>query len=169
MHLVPGIFRVLEIDGVTFEEREIALDALLRTANHTLDGVAGSEAQASNLRRRHIDIIRSWEVIGVSRSEERKSVLQYFNDAFPDYLDLSVRELLQDRKHELLLAHYGGVLDLVLFRKRQQFCRGFFLQVFKLDFPHLGTSSGRGGAARARPQKKKRGGGGGGNAQDRLR
>ena len=150
MYFVPGVFRLLEIDGVAFEEREIAF-AFLGAANLALDGVAGSEAQAPNLRRRHIDIVWSWKVISVSRSEEREPVLQYFNDAFPDYFDLSVRKLLQDREHELLLAHYGGVLDLVFFSKRQQFCRGFFLQVFKLDFPHLGTSS-RAGRAEARRQ-----------------
>ena len=150
MHLVPGVFRLLEIDGVAFEEREIAL-AFLRAADHALDGVAGSEAQASNLRRRDIDVVWSWKVVGVSGSEEREPVLQYFDDTLADDFDLPARELLQDRKHQLLLAHYGGVLDLVFFSKRQQFGRGFFLQVFKLDFPHLGTSS-RAGRAEARRQ-----------------
>ena len=51
-------------------------------------------------------------------------------------------ELLEDREHQLLLAHGAGVLDLVLFGEGEQFGGGFGLEVLKFHFPHAGESYG---------------------------
>src|SRR5262249_61950604 len=68
------------------------------------------------------------------------AVLQHLDDALADDLDLFRSKLLENREHQLLLAHGRGVLDLVLFRKGKQFGGGFGLEVLEFHFPHAGKS-----------------------------
>ena len=63
------------------------------------------------------------EIIRLGRAQEAEAVLQHLDDAFADDLDLAAGELLQDRKHQLLLAHDRSVLDFVLFGEGKQFGR----------------------------------------------
>ena len=60
--LVAGLFGVFEVDGVDFEKREIAF-ALLRAADLALDGVAGAQAEAADLRGRDIDVVGAGQVV----------------------------------------------------------------------------------------------------------
>ena len=136
--LVAGLFRVLEIDRVAFQQREIAL-ALLRAANDALDRVAGAQAEAADLGGRDIDVVGSGKIIGVGRAQEGEAVLQDFDDALADDLDVQAGELLENGEHQFLLAHDRGVLDLVFLGEGEEFGRRFFLQVFEFHFPHRGT------------------------------
>ena len=117
------------------QQREITF-AFLRAADHALDRVAGAQAEASNLGRRDVDVVRARKVIGVGRAQEGEAVLQHLDDAFADNLDIAARELLEDREHQLLLAHDRSVFDFVLFGKGEEFGWRFLLQVLELDFPH---------------------------------
>ncbi len=126
MDLVPSLFRVLEVDRVAFEQREIPFP-LLRAADDALDRVSGSEPKPPDLRRRHVNIVWAWKIIGVGRSQEGKSVLQNLDHALADDLNLDAGELLEDREHQLLLAHDRRVFNVVLFRKRQEFGWRFLL------------------------------------------
>ena len=138
MDLVPRLLRVLEIDRVALQQREIAL-ALLRAANHAFDRVAGAQAEPPDLGRRNIDVVGAGEVVGVGRAQEGEAVLQDLDDALADDLDVDARQLLEDGEHQLLLAHGRGVLDLVLLGEREEFGRRFLLQVLEFDFPHRRT------------------------------
>ena len=131
--LVTDLFRVLEIDRVDLEQGEIAL-ALFRAADQPLDGIAGAKAEAADLGRRDVDVVRSGEVVGVRRAQKSETVLQDLDDAEPDDLDIAAGKLLEDRKHQLLLAHRRGVLDLVFFREGKEFGGRTIFQVRQLDF-----------------------------------
>ncbi len=94
-----------------------------------LDGVAGAQREAPNLRRRDVNIVRAGEVVGVGRAQEAEAVLQHLDHAAADDIHLLGRELLQDREHQLLLAHGRGVLDLVLLGEGEKLGGGLDLQV----------------------------------------
>ena len=82
-YLVLGFVRILEIDFVDFEEREVAF-GFFRRADVALDGVARAQVEAAYLRGRDVDVIRSGEVGGVCRSQEAESVLQDLDHALAD-------------------------------------------------------------------------------------
>ena len=124
--LVPGLFRVLEVDCVAFEQREISFP-LLGAPDDAFDRVAGSEPEPPDLRRRHVNVVWAWKIVGVGRSQEGKSVLQNLDHALANNLNLDAGELLEDREHQLLLAHDRRVFDVVLFRKRQELGWRFLL------------------------------------------
>ncbi len=93
MDLVADLLRVLEIDRIDLEQREIAL-ALFGAADQTLDRVAGAQAEAADLRGRDIDVVGTGEIIGVGRTQEAETVLQHFDHALADDLDVAAGELL---------------------------------------------------------------------------
>ena len=113
MDLVADLLRIVEIDRVDLEQREIAL-AFLRAADRPFDRVAGLQREAADLRGRDVDVVRTGQIVGVGRAQEAEAVLQHFDDAVADDLDVLRGELLEDREHQLLLAHDAGVLDLEL-------------------------------------------------------
>ncbi len=53
---VADLVRILEVDGVDLEQREVAL-AFFRAADLAVEGVAGAQAEAADLRGRDIDVI----------------------------------------------------------------------------------------------------------------
>ena len=120
--LVLGFLGVFEIEGVDLEESEVAL-ALLGTPDVTFDGITGAQTEAADLRGRDINVVRSWQVIRIRRPEEAEAVGENLDDAFADNVGFLNRKLLEDREHQLLLAHGAGILDPVLFGKRNQFRR----------------------------------------------
>ena len=126
MDLMPGLFRVFEIDRVALKQREITL-SLLGTSDDAFDRIAGSEPQPPNLGRRHINVVGTREIVGVGRPQEGEPVLQNLDHTLADNLDFDAGELLEDREHQLLLAHDRSVLDFVLLGERQQFSWRFLL------------------------------------------
>src|SRR5688500_4399085 len=102
MDLMTRFVRILEIDRVHLEQREIPL-ALFGTPDLPLHRITSPQREAPYLRRRHINVVRPWQVIGVWGSEEAEAVLQYFNNPFADDLDLIVSKTFQNTEHELLL------------------------------------------------------------------
>ena len=135
--LVLGFLRVLEIERIDLEQRKIAF-ALLGAANVTLDGIAGAKAEAADLRRRDIDVIRSRQVVGVRRAQKSEAVGENLDDAFADDVGFLDRKLLENGEHQLLLAHGAGVFDPILFRKRDQLGGRFGFEVLEFHFPHWG-------------------------------
>ena len=120
---------------VDLEQREIAL-AFLRAADVAVDGVAGAQAEAADLRGRDVDVVGAGQVVRFRRAQEAEAVRQHFDDAFADDVGLARRELLEDAEHQLLLAHGRGVLDLELFGKGDELGRSLGLEVLEFHFPH---------------------------------
>ena len=128
MHLVALLVRVLEVDLVDLEQREVAL-ALFRAADLAIDRVAGPERKAPDLRGRHVDVVGTWQVVGVGRAQEAEAVLQHLDHASADDIGLLGGQLFEDGEHQLLLAHGAGVLDPGLLGEAQELRRGFDLEV----------------------------------------
>ena len=136
--LVARLLRVLEVDGVDLEQREIAL-ALLRAPDLAFDGVAGAQAEAADLRGRDVDVVRARQVVRFRRAQEAEAVGEHLDDALADDVGFADRKLLEDAEHQLLLAHGGGVFDLELFGERDELARALGLEVLELHFPHAGN------------------------------
>ena len=134
--LVARLFGVLEIERVDLEQREIAL-ALFGAADVAVDGVAGAQAEAADLRGRDVDIVGAGQIIRFRRAQKAEAVRQHLDHAFADNVGLARRELLEDAEHQLLLAHGRGVLDLKLFGKRDKLCRSLGLEFLEFHFPHM--------------------------------
>ncbi len=124
MDLVADFLRVFEIDRIDLEQGEIAL-ALFRAADQALDRVAGAQAEAADLRGRDINVVGTGEIIGVGRAQEAETVLQHFDHALADDLDVAAGKLFQNRKHQFLLAQDRSVFDLMLFGEGEEFGRRF--------------------------------------------
>ena len=112
--LVARLLGVLEIERVDLEQGEIAL-ALLRAADMAVDGVAGAQAEAADLRGRDVDVVRARQIVRFRRAQKAEAVGQHLDHAFADNVGFARGELLEDAEHQLLLAHGRGVLDLKLF------------------------------------------------------
>jgi hypothetical protein len=72
---MPDLLRLVEIDRVDLEQREIAL-AVLGRADLALDRVAGAQAEAADLARADIDVVGARQVVGLGRAQEAEAVLQ---------------------------------------------------------------------------------------------
>ena len=135
--LVAGLLGLFEIDRVDLEKGEIAL-AVFRGADVAVDGVAGAQAEAADLRGRDVDVVGAGQVVRFRRAQEAEAVGEHFDHAFADDVDFLRGELLQDREHQLLLAHGRGVLDLMFFSKGEELGRILGLEVLEFHFPHTG-------------------------------
>ena len=62
MNLVLLLFRIFEIDVVDLEQREVAL-AVFRTADRAVDGIAGAQGEAADLRRADVDVVGTGEIV----------------------------------------------------------------------------------------------------------
>ena len=151
--LVARLLRVFEIDRVDLEQREVAL-AFFRRADMAFDGVAGAQAEAADLRGRDVDVVRARQIVRFRRAQEAEAVGEHFDDAFADDVDFAIGELLEDREHQLLLAHGAGVLDLLLFGEGQEFDGGFGFQVLEFHFPHRGLVLGEGPAVPGKESRR---------------
>ena len=138
--LVARLLGILEIDRVDLEQREIAL-AFLRGADVAFDGVAGAQTETADLAWRNIDVVGPGQIIRFRRAQKAEAVGEHLDDAFADDVDFLGRELLEDREHQLLLAHGAGVFDLMFFGEGDEFGRGLGLEVLEFHFPHWGFTS----------------------------
>ena len=108
---VLGRLRRDAVDLVDLDQREVAL-AVLRRAHLAFDRVAGVQVEAPDLRRRDVDVVGAGEVRRLGRAQEAEAVRQDFQRAVAEDLLAALGALLQDRKHQLLLAQPVGVVDL---------------------------------------------------------
>ena len=103
-----------------------------------VDGVAGAQAEAADLRGRDVDVVGAGQVVGFRRAQEAEAVGEHLDHAFADDIDFLLGELLEDAEHQLLLAHGRGVLDLMFFCKGEELGRILGLEVLEFHFPHAG-------------------------------
>ena len=99
------------VDLVDLDQREVTLPVLWRT-DLAFDRIAGVQVEAANLRRRDVDVVGAGEIRGLRRAQEAEAVGQYFERAVAEDLFAAFGALLQDGKHQFLLAHPVRVVDL---------------------------------------------------------
>jgi hypothetical protein len=73
MDLVPDLFRILEIDRIDLEEREVTF-AFLRSTDRTLDGITGLQREAADLRGGDVDVVRTRQIVGIGGTQEAEAV-----------------------------------------------------------------------------------------------
>src|SRR2546428_8318939 len=108
--LVARLLRVLEVDGLDLEQREVAL-AFLGGTDLSGDHVAGAQVEAADLARRDVDVVGTGEVVVVGRAQETEAVGQDLEHALAADEAVLLGMRLQDGEDELLLAHGGRALD----------------------------------------------------------
>src|ERR1019366_5912105 len=101
----------LEVDGVDFDEREIAL-AFLGRADLAADGIAGAQIETADLAGRHVDIVRAGQVVVLGGAEEAETVGQTLQHAFAEDQTAFFGLGLEDLEDEFLLAQAGGAGDI---------------------------------------------------------
>ena len=119
-HLVLVLFRPTAVDPVELVQRKVAF-AVLGRAHLSFDHVAGVQVEAAYLARADIDVVGACGVAGIGAAQEAKAVGQDFQHAVGDDLFAGARALLDDREHQLLLAHAAGVFYLKLFSLLEDF------------------------------------------------
>ena len=139
--LVAGFLRVLEVERIDLEQGEVAF-AFFGAADMAVDGVAGAQPEAADLRGRDVNIVGPRQIVRLWRAQEAKTVRQNFDHAFADNIGLARRELLEDAEHQLLLPHGRSVLDLELFGKCNELSRRFGLELLEFHFAHSEWSYG---------------------------
>ncbi len=102
-----GLF---EVDRLHLQQREVAL-AFLGRADLSFDGIACAQAEAPDLRRRDVDVVRTREVVLVRSAQEAEAVLQDLEHALGEDLAAVLGLGLQDREDQVLLAQPRRVLD----------------------------------------------------------
>jgi len=107
---------LLEIDPIDLNHREIAL-AVARAADLAFDRVARSEPEAAYLVWADINIVWTGKVIRLGRAQEPEAVNKHFQNAVTRDWHVVFGHLLQNRKHQFLLAQGRGVFDLQFFSK----------------------------------------------------
>ncbi len=125
--LVLGVFRPVEVDLLDLEQREVAL-AVLGRADLAGDGVAGAQAEAPDLARGDVDVVRAGQVGAVGGAQEAESVLQDLQHPVAvDVLSL-LRLCLEDGEDEVLLAGSCHAFDIHGLSQLDQLGDRHFLQ-----------------------------------------
>ncbi len=78
------------------------------------------------------------QIVRFRRAQKAEAVGQHFDHAFADDVDFLGGELLEDREHQLLLAHGAGVLDAVFLSESDKLGWSLGLEVLEFHFPHTG-------------------------------
>ena len=97
------------VDLVDLDQREVAL-AVLGRSDLALDGVAGVQVEAADLRRTDVDVVRTGQVGRVRRAQEAESVGQDLQGSFAEDAFAFLGLVLQQREDKVLLAQAVGIL-----------------------------------------------------------
>ncbi len=124
-------FRFFEVDRLNLEQREITLVILGRT-NLPADRIAGAQTKTTDLRGRHVNVIRPGQVIVVGGAEEAEAVGEDFENAFAENRLVLLGLLVEDGENQLLLAQAGRVFDTHIARHRGEIGDFELLQFFEV-------------------------------------
>ena len=108
--LVARFLGRFEVDGIDFDQREVAL-AFLGRADLAADGVAGAQIETADLAGRDVDIVGAGKVVVLGRAQEAEAVGQAFQHAFAEDQPALFGLGLKDLEDQFLLAQAGGAGD----------------------------------------------------------
>ena len=122
MNLVLRLLGILKIDRGNLQQCKITF-AVLGAPDWTIDGIARSQSKASDLRRRHIDVVGAGQIVRLRRAQEPETILQRLEHTAAHDLDVAVGEFFEDRKQHVLLAHGRRILDIEFFGEGEKIGR----------------------------------------------
>src|SRR2546423_1087353 len=108
---ILGLFRILAVDALYFQEREVALPRL-RWSYLSANFIARAEAKSFDLRRRHVDIVGPWQITPVLTAQEAVSFRQNLKNAITVQHDVGVEKILLDLENQILFSETCGAVDL---------------------------------------------------------
>jgi hypothetical protein len=111
---VLGLLRLLEVDLLDFEQRQVPLSFLGRP-NLTHHGIAGAQIKPLDLAGRDVDVIGSVQVIPVLAAQEAVALGQDLEHALTPDDGVRVQQGLLDPEDQILLSETGIVRDVQLF------------------------------------------------------
>jgi hypothetical protein len=109
-----GDFRLVAVDRLDLEQREVALP-LLRRADLTTHRVARLQVEALDLRRRDVDVVRAVEVVPILAAQKAVALGQNLEHSLAGEEHILIEQLLLDLEDELLLAKRADVLHVIAF------------------------------------------------------
>src|SRR5688572_1870065 len=95
MRFILRLLGVLVVDSLNLEKGEKPL-LLLGRANLPGDQIAGLEIEAPDLRRRYINVLRTWQVVETLRAQEPESLCQDLEHALGKQHSVAFGVLLQN-------------------------------------------------------------------------
>ena len=119
-HLVLVLLGRPTVDGIQLGQREVAF-AVLGRAHLAFDHVARVQVEPPHLAGRNVDVVGAGGVAGVGAAQEAETVRQDLQHAVGKDLFAGAGAFLDDRKHQLLLAHAAGVFDFEIFGLLEDF------------------------------------------------
>ena len=122
---------IIEIDLHHLGQGKITL-AVFWCTNFAFDGVTCAQTKLAHHVRRHINIVRTCQIIGLWRPQETETVRQNLNRAKPHDLLAIFSKLFQNRKHQILLTQGRRALDTQLFSHRYKVSGVFAFQLFQM-------------------------------------
>jgi hypothetical protein len=96
------------------------------------DGVAGAQAELTDLGRADIDVVGARQVVGFHRAQVAEAVGQHLDGAGAEDRLLGGGDLLQDGEHQFLAAHHRRAFDALLLGKCQQLGRFLDLEFLEV-------------------------------------
>ena len=119
-HLVLVLLWWAVVDLVELGQCKVAL-AVLGRAHFAFDHVAGVQVEATHLAGADVNIVRTGGEAGVRAAQKAEAIRQDFQHAVCKHLLTRLGALLDDGKHQLLLAHAARVFDFEFFGLLQDF------------------------------------------------
>ena len=104
---------VLVIDCLDPQQGEVAL-VLLRRADLAGNGRPRLQAEAANLARRDVNVVRAGKVMVVRAAKEAESVGQHLERPLPVHQPIELHPLLENPKHQVVLLDAGVVAEVLL-------------------------------------------------------
>src|SRR5215208_2662418 len=120
------LLRILGVDALDFEQREIAFPGLWWTHLPT-HFISGPQSESFYLRGRDVDVVGTWEIAPVLAPQKSVSLGQNLEHPIAVEDDVSVEEVLLDLEDEILLPKTRRAVNLEAVCHLLKLAHGFSL------------------------------------------
>ena len=124
-------FGIIKVNLQYLGQGKITLTILWR-ANFAFNGVTCAQTKLAHHVRRHVNIVRTRQIIGLGRTQKTKTVRQNLNRAKTHDLLAILSQLFQDREHQILLTQGRRALNPELFSHGYKVGGIFAFQLFQM-------------------------------------
>ena len=128
---MTDFFRRIEVDLVDLEQREIPF-AFLGRPDLAFDRITGTQTKTPHLARTDINVVGAGKIVCLGAAQETETIRQDFKNALTKDGMVVLGQLLENGKHQLLLAERAGIFDFEFIRQSKQLGRRFLFKVLKM-------------------------------------